>query len=809
MKMELHTYQNNCINDLMAFFAKTKALELEGKSDKPPSLAFYEATDRPYYAPPSVNEKTPFVCVRIPTGGGKTLMAAHALAKIGKEYLDCEKPLCLWLAPSKAVVTQTLRALKTPGHPCLRAMQDSFGGDVNCISIVEAMALGKGEMDDAATVIVCTVQLLRVEETEGRKIYGDNGQLMSHFESLPKKLRKQLDSDESGEIFQSLANAIKLRRPIVISDEAHNSDTALSFKTLARFDPSCIVEWTATPQTERIPGEKYPSNVISQASARELKAAGMIKFPIHMRVVGDWRDNIREAVAKREELEKAAKKERKKTGENIRPIVLYQAEDVRGKANKQAVKEMLAECGVPPEHVAEHSGNVRELANVNLLSDNCDLRHIITVKALAEGWDCSFAYILCTMANMKTPKAVEQILGRILRLPNAARKKTDALNECHAFVAEGDVYRVAKALKDTLVKKSGFQTMEANEFVAPPPSHTPPLLGGEAGVARPKPKKAVSLAVPMLMVRDSGNLEFLEAEHFLGAKWSIAGKKPDMSGFTPPRRGFGSVDLDVDEEGKIVATDYHSAEGIREQLTLIAADKKWTKESLAVWLDCEIYHPDIPQTHSSPFILSAITLLLRKHKLEALAAWRFYVKAHLEKVIDGLRREKRKQGWQQMLSAMAVEDGKLEVSAKHALEFERRHYTPHWPCPAGNIFRKHIFDGEVGELKDSGEEWDCARFLDGMPEVKAWVRNLEKRDNAFWLQTPSDRFYPDFVCLLTDGRIMVVEYKGYDRWSDDDSKEKREIGDVWAKLSKGQCLFVMPKGPDWNAIKKCVRKKKA
>ena len=41
------------------------------------------------------------------------------------------------------------------------------------------------------------------------------------------------------------------------------------------------------------------------------------------------------------------------------------------------------------------------------------------------------------------------------------------------------------------------------------------------------------------------------------------------------------------------------------------------------------------------------------------------------------------------------------------------------------------------------------------------------------------RIYPDFVCLLKDGWYLVVEYKGADRLSDDDSKEKRDIGGLW------------------------------
>ena len=124
----------------------------------------------------------------------------------------------------------------------------------------------------------------------------------------------------------------------------------------------------------------------------------------------------------------------------------------------------------------------------------------------------------------------------------------------------------------------------------------------------------------------------------------------------------------------------------------------------------------------------------------------------------------------------------------------------------GYRFQKHIFRA-IGELKDTGEEFECAVVIDQMPEVKAWVRNIERRpDSSFWLQTASDRFYPDFVAQLNDGRILVVEYKGADRWTNDDSKEKRAVGELWAERSNGRCILGTPKGKDWQAIEDAIKK---
>jgi len=129
--------------------------------------------------------------------------------------------------------------------------------------------------------------------------------------------------------------------------------------------------------------------------------------------------------------------------------------------------------------------------------------------------------------------------------------------------------------------------------------------------------------------------------------------------------------------------------------------------------------------------------------------------------IDTYRSEARKAGFQRSLFGDdAVE---IEVSPELCFEFDSDRYAPNWYYGGSYQWQKHFYP-TVGELKDDGEEFQCAQFIDQMDEVKHWVRNLERRpDTSFWLQTSTDRFYPDFVAELTDGRILVVEYKGEDR----------------------------------------------
>ena len=70
-----------------------------------------------------------------------------------------------------------------------------------------------------------------------------------------------------------------------------------------------------------------------------------------------------------------------------------------------------------------------------------------------------------------------------------------------------------------------------------------------------------------------------------------------------------------------------------------------------------------------------------------------------------------------------------------------------------------------------------------------------QHQHAFCLPTSTGSFYPDFVALLNDERILVVEYKGA-HLDNEDSREKELIGKVWAEKSGNLFLMV------WKKIKR-------
>ena len=114
-----------------------------------------------------------------------------------------------------------------------------------------------------------------------------------------------------------------------------------------------------------------------------------------------------------------------------------------------------------------HTGPRTDLDKHRIVDPDCPVRYIVTVQKLKEGWDCPFAYVLCSVAEQVSPTAIEQLLGRVLRMPKARRKRRDALNQAYAFVASASFDETAQQLKDGLVEGAGFNKLEADQIVAP------------------------------------------------------------------------------------------------------------------------------------------------------------------------------------------------------------------------------------------------------------------------------------------------------------------------------------------------------
>lgn len=477
MRLPLKDFQTESL-DLLAEYAKAVRRFTLAGSRSPERDAFEETTaGRSYYQTPKF-AGVPYVCLRLPTGGGKTLLAAHAVGVIGRHMLETDQPACLWITPSTTIRDQTLRALKNSYHPYRIALEEALGADVEVTTIEEVLLSPRHVQAPAPLVVVTTIQSYRVQDDKwrelasARRIYRDNGYMQQALADLPAWAREELSTDERGLVDLSLANALRLRRPIVVMDEAHNARTPTSFDSLARFGPSFVLELTATPEHKHDPqhakNPKFASNVLHSVSAMELKNEGMIKLPVDLESRGDWLEVLAATVNRRDELETVA--DRTHEDHHIpfyRPIALIQAQPASKKKEThtaEVVKQALIEkLNVNEEHVRICTGTTDEIGDENLMATKCPVRYVITVDKLREGWDCPLAYVLGSIGNTSTATAVEQLIGRILRMPNATPTRIPAMDRSYAFVLSDSVAETAKQLRDQMIRTCGFDERSAKE----------------------------------------------------------------------------------------------------------------------------------------------------------------------------------------------------------------------------------------------------------------------------------------------------------------------------------------------------------
>ncbi len=465
----LKDYQERVLDSLREFFTQCA----RDRRPEPAYLAVqlrYSNSPVPYL-PVNVAglpQEMPYICLRVPTGGGKTLLACHAAGLAIEYFKRAERGVVLWLVPSNTILTQTADALRDPRHPYRRALELACRGAVEVMTIEEALRLSRATVEGQTVVIVSTIQAFRTSDPTGRKVYDQNGVFAEHLLNLPSDRVADLLPGADGKPRPSLVNMLRLRRPVVIVDEAHNARTPLSFESLGDVKPSCIVEFTATPAMEGT-----PSNVLHRVSAAELKATDMVKLPLRVVIRHPSQKDqlLADAMALRAGLEQLASVEAQQTGDYLRPILLIQAERVD--ACEPLRERLVKDFNLAKEEIKISVGALDELKDIkDIESPRCPVRFIITVQKLREGWDCPFAYVLCSLRETRSVTAIEQIVGRILRLPGAKPKKHPDLNCAYALSVSDSLPEVLNELRDALVS-NGFTPAEAGRIIIPVPATLP------------------------------------------------------------------------------------------------------------------------------------------------------------------------------------------------------------------------------------------------------------------------------------------------------------------------------------------------
>jgi type III restriction enzyme len=869
----LKTYQTQALAALTLFLRQAETMGLE------PAWAHAMVREGISGVPYRTGElgEVPVVCLRIPTGGGKTLLASHAIPRIAATWAHRSHPVALWLVPSDAIRSQTLAALQTPGHAYAAALRKAYGEAFVVCELDALAAVPPQDYGAKAVIVVATILSFRVAKKAGRRVFAMSEVWEPHFRAL--ELTQQLAAqrglacvDEAdladpnqtfltrtdlGRVKTSLANWLAWQQPIVVVDEAHNAKTPLSLAMLQGIRPSCVLDLTATPVPKK-------TNVLFSVSARQLEAEAMIKLPIMLAEhTNGWQDAVRDALLRRKQLEAEAAHE----PQYVRPIVLFQADDRSGEANVEALRDhLIAVHHIEPQEIARATGAWRELEGIDLMKLG-PVRYIITVDALREGWDCPFAYVLCALQNLRSNQAVEQLLGRVLRMPYAQRRRSPALNKAYAHVVARSFSEAANALVDTLTPGMGFDRLSAASVPLPdegdlfgptigmapetllleievPGADAAALthalaaqpdaqvlaadgepvrvrLGGDVSeqlraavlaalpssvreqaaeqldehavrtqAMRAPAERGVEFApVPRLCVRWHGQLELIEREtlaELIAFDLLTADPRPMLPGFNLVEQ---SQQFEIYLDGERV----RAKQGDAAQLSLDGVPTDAAESDLVRALEPGVRRQGLTQTETLAYVQRVVAHLLheRGFALTGLLRSQFHLTRMIGQRIDSITADARSAGFQRLMFG-DVAEAQLAHDPLHAFRFEHGRHPVREAYSGAWAFKKHFYR-DIAKLKATGEEFECAKALDAAPQVLRWVRNLEQQPMfAFWLPTATDYFYPDFVAELVDGRVLVVEYKGEGFATNDDSREKRLVGERWAQQT-GQFFAMVEK----------------
>jgi len=739
--MELKKYQKNTLETLEQFLKELHKAGLK--------YAFMGITEKPYKA--EAFSKVPFVCIKIPTGGGKTLVGCHAVEKImtGALQHKLDRGIVLWFTPSEAIKTQTLKKFKDRKDWHRRVLDEAFDNNVKVFSNEEALSIRKEDVSDNLCIVIASLEAFRKEKSlqNKYKVYQENGTLLDHFQNMDEP--DYLERDSEGSVVNSLANVVRLSNPLIVIDEGHKTTTKLSIDFLKDLNPSFIVEYTATPRSE--------SNILVEIHALELKDEQMVKIPIVLESSAQWQNSVTRGIEKRVELEKDAKKIK---GEYIRPIALLQAQPKSKGGHSVTVeqlKDFLLERKISADEIAIKTSEKNELEGVDLFSKSCKIRYIITVNALAEGWDCSYAYILVSVANLGSKIAVEQIIGRIIRLPYAKRKTNEDFNRSYVFASARDFNEAAGQIISGL-ESNGYSRSD--------------LISNDKkdAIYELEAKKAVSdvLKVPM-MALEGDQLSF---EDLIGNDFELA-KQDHKFEFQIHYDNDGRAIIDIQKDDEWMR-------GAQMYLKLKYSDKNYTKSELVQWLDKKLRFPLLEKSDKVSFLNKAIEHQLKTRTLSELSVNRYVLADRMGEFINGVLEKYAKEKFDTLLQkkkigAMPFGAFPNTISLKQAVpqEFNRNYYE------------------KVDKL--NGEELGFVQRLDldTLPNIKYWVRSREKIDPFYIQGWKRGKFYPDFVAVTKKGNIVALEWKGADRISNEDTAYKIEIGEVWSKLGRGKLHFFL------------------
>lgn len=749
-------------------------------------------------------QPVPNVTLKVPTGGGKTYLACAALSRIFGRYVGSNTGMVLWIVPNEAIYTQTLKALRDRDHAYRQTLDRAAANRVKILE--KGDPLNQADVDAHLCIMVLMLQSSNRENQESLRLFRDRGDVHGfvpadgeqdlHAAMLAAVPNLSIyDMGDGHElawpmIKASMGNAMRIVRPVVVMDEGQKAVSDLAFRTLYGFNPRLVLELSATPKdVQDRPGRPgRHANILVEITGRELEREGMIKMPMNVAPLpgGEWQATLAKAWEKLEELGAAAEANQGDGGRYIRPILLVQVERT-GKEQADAgfihadhAREWLKSvAGLDDEEIAYKTAEQNDLdkpENRNLLSPTCRVRAIITKAALAEGWDCPFAYVLCALAANGNEGAMTQLVGRILRQPHAEKTGVAALDECYVYAHRADTQATVAAIRKGL-EGDGLGDLAVD--VA--------LSGGTNGsagsgavrtVQRREKFQHTAIALPKVTTIESdGSARPFDAETdlFPLIDWSELDLGPLAERLPKERLGDDHrlIRLQTGEAGLEVA-------GGSEPLAAVASfDAAYAVRTLSDL---------VPNAFMAWSLMADLLDRLRARDwgdddFGRLAAF----------IVDELRKElaAERERQAETLFAAGLGTGTIQFvlrgddndwQAPFALATAQLETAPQLTNAVGTSLERSLFLPIYrAELND--EEQEVAVYLDREAAVRWWHRNGTARGSYGLRGWRRGNVYPDFLLAATRDaasreRVVVLETKGDHLAGSEDTEYKRRLLDT-------------------------------
>ncbi len=793
--MRLKHYQDKVLKELKDYLSELsdfkakyeKALEFDADMAKDynfPKRAWEKSTGRIVYSSKTngLDEPMPDIYLKVPTGGGKTLLACHAIDSIQKTYLKRQTGLVLWIVPSTQIYHQTIKALKDRNHPYRQVLDISSGGRTLIKEKTEMF--NRLDVEEHLVVLLLMLPSANRQNKETLKVFRDQGGFTDFFPREDdfkghKKLKELLPNLDcfttemevfGTQIKTSLGNTLKVLRPLVVIDEGHRAYGENARNTIRNFNPSFILELSATPPPN--------SNELVKITGRELHEEEMIKLDIHLtnKTSLDWQDTLLASFEKRADLEKKAKEYQQNTGEYIRPICLIQVErtgkDQRDKKfihAEDAKEYLIKKCNVSEAQIAIKSSEKDDIEGVDLFAEDCEIRYIITKQALQEGWDCSFAYVLTVLTNPSSATGITQLVGRILRQPFARKTKIQDLDECYIFTFRQNAKTLVSEIK-TGLEDEGLGDI-AGRIVS---DEAGTDVGGykerEMQYRSGFKKFEGKIYLPKFVIQETESWRdiMFEADILRWVDWN---------------------DINIDEIKNLSLQNKLSKEqeivlGLsNEEQELLRetgrAEKTGTLEIDLVFLSRQIAELIPNPWYGYEIGRKAIDLLQQKYDRETVATNFVFIIEELKKILDKERNRLAEQVFRKMVSDkklcffLITDKGGFvlpsRIKVKSNKQLVRNDNTP---------IQKSLFD-YVPEENINDLEKSVAIYLDEQEKLLWWYRNMSRQDYHIqgWKR---NKIYPDFIA--TDkkadkddyGTVYVLETKGI-HLRNEDTKYKQDV----------------------------------